>query len=56
MEEIPRSHEARKAAEAALVRVVHYYGRTPEFVVLGGLMPDLLCSNSKLQTCWHYRY
>jgi hypothetical protein len=28
------------------VRVVHHYGRTPEFVVLGGLVPELLCDKS----------
>jgi hypothetical protein len=33
-------------AEAALVRVVHHYGETPEFVLLGGLVPELLCSKS----------
>lgn len=42
--EIPRSREARAAAEAALVRVVHHYGTRPEFVVLGGLVPELLCT------------
>lgn len=45
--EIPRSRIARTAAEAALVRVVHHYGRRPEFVVLGGLVPELLCSTSE---------
>ncbi|MCH8986020.1 MAG: hypothetical protein IIB04_05335 [Acidobacteria bacterium] len=29
-----------------MVRVVHHYGARPEFVVLGGLVPELLCSNS----------
>jgi len=29
-----------------LVRVVHHYGERPEFVLLGGLVPDLLCSES----------
>ena len=47
-EETPRSRAARKAAEAALVRVVHHYGERPEFVVLGGLVPELLCSGSEL--------
>ncbi len=42
----PRSRVARAAAEAALVRVVHHYGDRPEFVVLGGLVPELLCSTS----------
>lgn len=44
--EPPRSREARAAAEAALVRVVHHYGSTPEFVLLGGLVPELLCAGS----------
>jgi hypothetical protein len=44
MDEAPRSRLARVAAEAALVRVVHHYGTRPEFVVLGGLVPELLCS------------
>lgn len=42
----PRSQRARAAAEQALVRVVHHYGERPEFVVLGGLVPELLCANS----------
>lgn len=41
-----RSRPARKAAEEALVRVVHHYGGVPEFVVLGGLVPELLCDKS----------
>ena len=41
-----RSRAARRAAETALLRVVHHYGRTPEFVVLGGLVPELLCAGS----------
>ena len=45
-DEIPRSRQARLAAEQALVRVVHHYGEKPEFVVLGGLVPDLLCAES----------
>ena len=44
--EVPRSRQARLAAEQALVRVVHHYGEKPEFVVLGGLVPELLCSGS----------
>lgn len=43
-DDLPRSREARRAAERALIRVVHHYGATPEFVLLGGLVPDLLCS------------
>ena len=39
-----RSRRARELAEGALVRLVHAYGETPEFVLLGGLAPDLLCS------------
>ncbi|MGO9097971.1 MAG: hypothetical protein ACLP9Y_00445 [Mycobacterium sp.] len=42
----PRSRTARQAAEQALVRVVHHYGAAPEFVLLGGLVPELLCSSS----------
>ena len=45
-DEIPRSRIARIAAETALVRVVHHYGSRPEFVVLGGLVPELLWSSS----------
>jgi Nucleotidyl transferase AbiEii toxin, Type IV TA system len=41
-----RTRAARAAAERALIRVVHHYGARPEFVVLGGLVPDLLCSHS----------
>jgi hypothetical protein len=48
-DEIPRSRQARAAAEQALVRVVHHYGARPEFVVLGGLVPELLCSGSAFQ-------
>jgi hypothetical protein len=44
-----RSRAAREAAERALVRVVHHYGTRPEFVVLGGLVPELLCSGSSFQ-------
>ena len=40
---------ARRAAERALVRVVHHYGSRPEFVVLGGLVPELLCAGSPLR-------
>lgn len=45
-DEVPRSRAARAAAERALIRVVHHYGKRPEFVLLGGLVPDLLCSTS----------
>ena len=44
-----RSRVARDAAEAALVRIVHHYGERPEFVVLGGLVPELLCAESEFQ-------
>ncbi|MDA8399023.1 MAG: hypothetical protein M0008_03090 [Actinomycetota bacterium] len=47
-EDTERSRVARVAAEAALVRVVHHYGKTPEFVLLGGLVPELLCSQSSV--------
>lgn len=49
VDETPRSRGARAAAEQALVRVVHHYGSTPEFVVLGGLVPELLCFDSGFQ-------
>lgn len=49
MADIERSRAARAAAEAALVRVVHHYGARPEFVVLGGLVPELLCAGSGWQ-------
>ena len=39
-DDVPRNRLARMAAERALVRVVHHYGATPEFVVLGGLFPS----------------
>ena len=44
-----RTRDARAAAEAALVRVVHHYGTRPEFVVIGGLVPELLCSDSEFR-------
>ena len=44
-----RSRAARESAERALVQVVHEYGKRPEFVVLGGLVPELLCSASDMQ-------
>lgn len=47
--DLDRSRAARTAAETALVRVVHEYGTRPEFVVLGGLVPELLCSYSGVQ-------
>ena len=42
----PRSRKARATAEAALLRIVRNCGRQPEFVVLGGLVPELLCAAS----------
>ena len=45
----PRSRAAREAAETALVRIIHHYGARPEFVVLGGLVPELLCAGSEFQ-------
>lgn len=44
-----RSRAARRAAERALVRVVHHYGGRPEFVLLGGLVPEVLCAGSAFQ-------
>lgn len=46
-EDEPRSAAARQAAELALVRVVHHYGAPPGFVLLGGLVPALLCAKSR---------
>ena len=48
-EQLLRSRAAREAAETALVRIVDHYGDRPEFVVLGGLVPDLLCAQSEFQ-------
>ncbi len=45
-DEAVRSQDARAAAELALVRVVDYYGGRPEFVLLGGLVPAMLCAQS----------
>jgi len=45
-DEAPRNRDARLAAERALVRVVHHYGSRPEFVLFGGLMPELLCGGA----------
>jgi hypothetical protein len=41
-----RGRAARTAAERALIRLVHHYGQRPEFVLLGGLLPDLLCAGA----------
>lgn len=46
MSEPIRSRQARDLAETALVRLVRAYGAVPEFVLLGGLVPDLLCSQA----------
>ncbi len=45
-EEPPRTRAARTAAELALVRVAHHYGGRPEFVLLGGLVPHMLCAQA----------
>lgn len=45
----PRNRTARLAAEQALIRVVDHYGAIPEFVILGGLVPELLCADSGFQ-------
>jgi hypothetical protein len=45
-EDPPRSLAARAAAELALVRIANHYGGRPEFVLLGGLVPALLCARS----------
>lgn len=41
-----RSRRARELAERALVRLILEYGDVPDFVLLGGLVPDLLCSSA----------
>lgn len=46
MSDPERSRTARRLAERALVRLVREYGKVPEFVLLGGLVPDLLCSGA----------
>jgi len=46
--EAQRSRRARAAAELALVRIVHQYGGRPEFVLLGGLVPHLLCPGAEI--------
>ena len=43
----PRNREAGEL-EIALVRWVHAYGTIPEVVLLGGLVPDLVCSKAAL--------
>jgi hypothetical protein len=48
-DELPRNRTARLAAEQSLIRVVHHYGAIPEFVVLGGLVPELLCTGSEFR-------
>lgn len=44
----PRSRRARLAAERALVGVALEYGAPPPFVLLGGLVPDLLCPTAPI--------
>lgn len=46
LNENERSRRSRDAAEEALARVVSHYGSRPEFVLLGGLVPELLCAGS----------
>lgn len=41
-----RTREARETSERALAAVVRQYGDVPDFVVLGGLVPDVLCTRS----------
>lgn len=49
MTEPERSQEARAAAEAALVTVAYHFGAVPPFVLLGGLVPALLCRQSTVE-------
>jgi hypothetical protein len=46
MTEPTRSRDTRQLAESALVRLIDAYGEVPGFVLLGGLVPDLLCARS----------
>src|SRR6266508_6170332 len=46
MPEPGRSRQARQLAETALARIIDAYGAVPEFVLLGGLVPDLLCTRT----------
>jgi len=48
LEGTERTRVGRAAAESALIRVVHHYGARPEFVLIGGLVPELLCSDSTM--------
>lgn len=48
-DELPRSRAARDAAERALVRLVGQYAGRPKFVLLGGLVPELLCAGSNIR-------
>lgn len=43
-----RTREARQLAESALVTVADRYGAVPPFVLLGGLVPALLCRTSNV--------
>jgi len=47
--EAERSAVAREAAELALVRVALHYGGLPPFVLLGGLVPPMLCADSAVE-------
>lgn len=47
--ETERSAAAREAAELALVRVASHYGGVPPFVLLGGLVPPMLCAHSAVE-------
>ena len=44
-----RADEPPLRSRAALLRIVRHYGERPEFVVLGGLVPELLCAGSAFQ-------
>lgn len=48
MSEPVRSRKSRSQAAVTLARVVDHYEAVPSFVVLGGLVPDLLCSRSNV--------
>lgn len=49
LEEAERTRKARAISERALVSVVRQYGEVPEFVVLGGLVPEVLCTQAPVE-------
>ena len=54
-DETPRSAAARRAAELALVRVVHRSGGRPEFVPLGWAGAGAAVRRFCMAACWNDR-